>query len=70
MVAGSATVRGSFLAIFLYLGSLLFGLFSQHLWFRSAGKPEIVIRGSDERAAHRCRPCGAVSIYPLARRWD
>jgi predicted RNA-binding Zn-ribbon protein involved in translation (DUF1610 family) len=68
MIPGTASVHGTF------WGFLLFGLSHQHLWFRSgslkSGEEKIIVGSGDERAAHSCPACGAVSIHTLTRGWS
>ena len=64
MIPGIARVRGTL------LGFLLIGLSYQHLWFESGRDKVTVVPSGDERAAHRCPRCGAVSVFPMAREWD
>ena len=57
MEAGYTTISSS------GIGSILFGLSREHLWFRTDGKPvEMVLMSRVERPCFRCVQCGLLII--------
>ena len=60
MVAGSASIRGTF------LGFLFFGFSHQHLWFSSKEGKTIAMRSGDTRSAWQCLRCGVTTVFPIA----